>query len=194
MSAHDRIQARDHAHHSLRAAEDGERRLLAALVYGRAAPFLILWGLIWAAGFTSAVWAPDHAAPAWSAVVALGWAATVALVLAQRRRDRERGFGAGARYGASAALMSAYAGLWAVVLLSGHPNAHGIYAGTVTGFAYLVAGLWRGRLLVGLGVAVTLLFAAGFAVPSPQFPLYAGLIGGGGLIAAGLVLARRDPT
>ncbi|MGY2050105.1 hypothetical protein [Methylobacterium sp. JK268] len=194
MATQTPINPRDDARLALAAAEDGERRLTDALIYGRVSPYLILWGLAWMAGFISTFLLPDRIGTIWPTVTALGWAATSLLVLVQRRAGRERRFGLGARYGLSAVLMSAYAALWAFMLLSGHPNAPGIYAGTVTGFAYLVAGLWRGPLLAALGAGVTLLFLAGVVVPPSEFPLYAGLLGGGGLITAGLLLARRDPT
>ncbi|TGD98940.1 hypothetical protein [Methylobacterium nonmethylotrophicum] len=146
------------------------------------------------AGFVGTFLAPERTGTIWSAVTALGWATTMLFVLVKRRISRARRFGLGIRYGCSAMLMSAYAALWAFILLSGHANALGIYAGTVTGFAYLIAGLWRGRLLAVLGGALTVLFLAGFAMPPTGFLLYAGLLGGGGLVAAGLLLARRDPT
>ncbi|TNC16075.1 hypothetical protein FF100_02075 [Methylobacterium terricola] len=194
MTTPNSAQARDDARLALAAADDGESRLLAAITYGRASPYLMLWGLAWMAGFVGTFLAPERTGTIWLAVTALGWATTLLLALVQRRTGRERRVGLGARYSVSAMLMSAYAALWAFVLLSGHANAVGIYAGTVTGFAYLVAGLWRGPLLAVLGGALTALFLAGFAMPPTGFLLYAGLLGGGGLVAAGLLLARRDPT
>ncbi|WP_279357495.1 hypothetical protein [Methylobacterium indicum] len=194
MTTSNPVQAREEARLALAAAEDGESRLLAALIYGRASPYLILWGIAWMAGYVGTFLAPERGNTIWSVVTALGWATTILLVLVQRRIGRGRHSRRGLRYSVSAVLMTAYAALWAFVLLSGHANALGIYAGTVTGFAYLVAGLWRGPLLAVLGAALTLLFLAGFAIPPMGFLLYAGLLGGGGLVAAGLLLARRDPT
>lgn len=186
--------ARDDARIAIAAADDGQRRLLTALFYGRISPYLVLWGIAWMVGFIGTFLTPERSETIWSVVTALGWAVTILFVLVQRRVDAQRRLGLRVCYILSAMLMSAFASLWAFVLLSGHPNATGIYAGTVTGFAYLVAGLWRGLLLATVGAGVTVLFLAGFTVSPTIFPLYAGLLGGGGLIAAGLLLARRDPT
>ena len=98
------------------------------------------------------------------------------------------------RYALSAALLSAHAVIWALLLLRHPPNALGAYAGTVTGCAYAIAGLWRGRLLALLGLAITALFLAGLPLPPAAFALCAGILGGGGLVAAGLLLSRMDPS
>ncbi|AWN45278.1 hypothetical protein DK419_02180 [Methylobacterium terrae] len=194
MTTSDPVRGRDDARLALAAAQDGETRLLDALLYGRASPYLIIWGIAWMAGFVGTFLVPERTGTIWSAITVLGWATTILLVLVRRRISREPRFGVGIRYSCSAMLMSAYAALWAFILLSGHANALGIYAGTVTGFAYLIAGLWRGPSLAVLGGSLTVSFLAGFAMPPTGFLLYAGLLGGGGLIAAGLLLARRDPT
>ncbi|MEE7474950.1 hypothetical protein [Methylobacterium hispanicum] len=179
---------------ALDAAEDGERRILAAVTYGQAAPYLVLWGLVWLGGYTGTYLAPRSSGSIWIAATVAGWLATGALVLIQTRGGRGAALVLRMRYAASAIVLTGYASLWAFLLGAPHPNAQGVYAGTVTGFAYLVAGLWRGRLLAGLGLAVTALFLIGLTLAPPVFQLYAGCVGGGGLIAAGLLLALRDPT
>ncbi|MFD6320489.1 hypothetical protein [Methylorubrum thiocyanatum] len=182
------------AREALAAASDGQHRMRSAITYGRAGPFLVVWGIVWLIGFTLQSALPERTAAIWLTVAVLGWVVTAGLTILQRQADRERGFSASLRYPLSAAVLSAYAALWQAVLLSQHPNAPAIYAGTVTGFAYLIGGLWRGPLLAGLGFCVTMLFLAGFLIAPPMFLLFAALVGGGGLIAAGLLLARRDPA
>lgn len=187
------IDTREQARHALDAAADGERRVLDAFTYGRAAPFFVLWGAVWAVGFIGTGLQPEASVVIWTVSVAVGWLGTALLARVRTARDGQ-GQSMASRYALSAALLSAHAVLWASVLLSHQPNALGVYAGSVTGCGYAIAGLWRGPLLVVLGLAITGLFTAGLLMPSPSFAIYAGVTGGGGLIAAGFLLGGRDPT
>ena len=193
MPTHLQSHRPEDARNALRAAADGESRLRGAITYGGVAPFLVLWGAIWAVGFGATRVGVRPAWAVWGSVVSLGWAGT-ALLTQMRAANREAGDSSALRYALSAAVLSAHAVVWASILLSHQPNAIGVYAGTVTGCAYAVAGLWRGMLLLVLGVAVTALFLAGLAMSPPSFAVYAGVLGGGGLVAAGLVFRRLDPT
>ncbi len=180
----------EQARNALLAAADGERRTLNALAYGGAAPFFVVWGMVWAVGFAGTGLGLERAGVVWGVAIALGWTATAVLAWARVGRDMPRSPTA-SRYALSAAGLSAYAVLWAFILLSQQPNALGVYAGSVTGCGYALAGLWRGPALLVLGLAITVLFLAGLPMPPSAFAIYAGVLGGGGLIAAGVLLGQR---
>ncbi|WP_159732831.1 hypothetical protein [Methylosinus sp. Ce-a6] len=180
----------DDARRSLEAAERAEREIFQARSYVRAAPYLVLWGAIWILGFLLAAYAAPGDARMWPALSALG--AVASLVIAWRQNQRRRAdLRRGLRTTATAFLIAFYAGLWPAVLLSHNPNRFGVYAGTVTGAAYLIAGLWAAPLILWLGLVVTGVFLAGLVVDPAIFPAYAALLGGGGLIAAGLLLRGK---
>jgi len=184
------------AQQSLDAATAAERRVVEAIGYGRAGPFLILWGIVWLIAFTAAYLRPSQTG--WICLVAdaVGILGTVGLGfhLHKRTASSRRSLADRARPWLTVAAFFAYAALWPLLLRSGHPHALSIYAGAMTGFAYVLVGLWLGRLMTWLGLAVTALFLVGLAADVSWFALYAAVAGGGGLMVAGWLFLRQDPT
>jgi hypothetical protein len=180
------------ARQSLDAAAAAERRVSEAIMYGRFGPFLILWGIVWIAAFTGTYLRPAHGLAIWLIASAIGWLGSFAIGFSWRRADSHRSMAERSRPWLTAIALFAYAWLWPVLLYSGNPNAVSIYAGTFTGFAYVLVGIWRGLWLTWLGLAVTALFMVGLVADPAWFKLYAALAGGGGLIVAGWLFQRQD--
>lgn len=183
----------DDARQSLQAAKQAERQIFEARSYGRAAPYLILWGGIWIVGFLADGYAsPGHLVSFWVPLSIVGGLASGAIARRQDAADpnRERR----AKSSLTGFAIFFYAALWPVLLHSHNPNRFGVYAGTLTGAAYLLGGLWAAPLIGWLGLAVTGIFLCGLLVDPTLFPIYAAIFGGGGLIATGLLLRRKEPV
>ncbi len=185
--------ARKEAVIALRRIDDAERRVRTAAYYGRVGRYLVLWGAVWFVGCGASFFQPDEPTTTWTTVTVLGWLATLVLVMRDRASAQAGPSGVAARYAASAVALSLFAFGWVFLLTSASPTRYSVYAGTVVGCAYVIAGLWRGPALCWLGLAVTALFIAGLQLPADWFPLYAAVVGGGGLIGSGLLLSRQDP-
>ena len=187
------VHDKQEAERALRCIDDAERRMTRAVHYGRSGRYLVVWGAVWLAGYLASFFRPETPTVIWTTVTLLGWVATLALVTRDRVSGRAGAGDAAARYAASAAALSVFALGWVFLLTSASPTRYSVYAGTVVGCATVIAGLWRGPALCWLGLAVTALFIAGLSLPVAVLPLYAALVGGGGLVGSGLLLSRRDP-
>jgi hypothetical protein len=174
------------------------RRTLAT---GVMSSMLILWGVIWIAGFSAEQFAP-HAYRVWLALDAIGIAVSLFLGVWSRKPAVE-GPSPG-RIGACWLILFAYAALWSFLLVpSGALSGPG-WAGyapvleqkmallwvTVCMFAYVVMGLWLDRFLLWLGLLVTVASLAGFFFVQPYFYLWVAVAGGGSLVVSGLFIRK----
>lgn len=154
---------------------------------GRAgAPFLILWGVIWVAGFGILQFAPQAANRAWLVLDVVGGILTwrFCLTKAEIKSNNDR------RMFLGLFLLFAYAAIWAWLLAPFNPRHFGGYLVTVVMCGYVVAGMWLGRFYIYLGATITALVIAG-ALFMPRYEsLWLAVTGGGALIASGLYLRR----
>jgi len=162
---------------------------------------LVLWGVIWIAGFTAEQFVP-HAYRLWLALDVVG--ITISLVLGFRSgKGPAQGPGPG-RIGASWLILFGYAVLWCYLLVpSGVLDGSGWAAYgpvlerktallwvTVCMLAYVIMGLWLDRFLLWLGVLVTVAALAGFFFVQPYFFLWVAITGGGSLVVSGLFIRK----
>jgi hypothetical protein len=174
------------------------RRTLAA---GVMSAMLILWGVIWIVGFSAEQFVP-HAYRVWLALDAVGITASLFLGVWSRKPTVD-GPSSG-RIGACWLVLFAYAALWSFLLVpSGALSGPGWadYAHvleqkmallwvTVCMFAYVVMGLWLDRVLLWLGILVTVASVAGFFFLQPYFFLWVAITGGGSLVVSGLLIRK----
>lgn len=175
------------AQSALKDIEKTENRT-AASQHGRStAPYLIMWGILWAIGYSgSAIAGPMSWV--WLPLIIAGIAGSILLSILQSRATRN-GAGFGWRYfGSFGALFIFVAALGAIIPPSNYNQTSALIP-LVIGIFYCLIGIWsKGWQMLPLGLALIGLTTFGYFV-LPQYFLYwmAG-VGGGGLILGGLWL------
>jgi hypothetical protein len=193
--------SRDEAAQALAEIGDARERAVRVQSYSDAAPFFILWGVIWLVANTVTDFWPQWSGWTWLAGIAIGASVTTWLGILQGRRRAARIHQRGREAGQAAKRVSARFGMsWGVVLT--FFVAMGFVIGPLDdrqlnaaisllwAFVYLGAGVWLGwRLsLIGAVTAAAILFAY-FALDQHYY-LVMGLAAGGGLIIGGLWLRK----
>jgi hypothetical protein len=178
-------------------------RVRKTLAAGIMSSMLVLWGVLWIAGFTAEQFVPN-AYRVWLALDVIGIAISLALVV-RSRRSPAQGTGPGhGRIGASWLILFGYAVLWCYLLVPyGLLNGSGWAAYgpvlerkmallwvTVCMLAYVLMGLWLDRFLLWLGAVVTLAALVGFLFVQPYFFLWVAVTGGGSLVVSGLFIRK----
>jgi hypothetical protein len=196
-------EARD----SLAQIEDALTQTRNAIGQGASGGILIVWGAIWALGFSADQFAPKMAQSIWPFLILGG--ALASWICGARSRSRIQSSIA-ARIGIFWLVLFAYAALWFFLLhaesrpghaglqfneLIGQDDAAaqqqlGAFFATIPMFAYVVGGLWLGRFFIWLGAGVTVLTIAGYFFVPAWFNLWMAVTGGGSLIVAGAYIRR----
>ncbi|WP_158930554.1 hypothetical protein [Acidisphaera sp. S103] len=182
---------REAAASSLAAIEHVERRTARAVFYGIASAFMILWGVITAAGYCFTQAYPARAAATWPILNALGLIATVAmtarnsngLMVTSRRLSWRLVYAQLALIGFGIAVVTVLGpfrgrqldAFWPLLFMLG----------------YVLTGIWIGRFFVLCGLVVALLIVVGFWWAGPWFQLWMAVVDGGALILGGLWLRRQ---
>jgi hypothetical protein len=153
--------------------------------YEKASPFLILWGFIWALGYSGTYLFPHYTNMIWLVLGAIGAVASVILGRRSKPASAQR-FSWKFFFTWLSAL-----GAIASVLTIFYPFS-GMQIGSlwplVIGWAYVVLGIWMGARLAITGLFIVVLTLVGFFYLPTYFMLWMALVGGGGLIAGGLWL------
>ncbi|MEA2773954.1 MAG: hypothetical protein QOD93_6916 [Acetobacteraceae bacterium] len=185
---------RESAATSLTAIEQAERRTTQAIFYGIASSFLILWGVVTAAGYAFGQVYPGYAHIVWPVLTVLGLAVTVAMVA--RNRDgltATRSEMGGRLVSAQIALIGF--GVLAVMILGPFSGRQlDAFWPLLFMLGYVLVGIWVGRFFVLCGVAIAALTIAGFWWSGPWFSLWMAVVNGGGLILGGLWLRRQGAS
>ena len=162
--------------------EQAGRRSAQAFGYRKASPHLIMWGAIWALGYSGTDQWPMYSNWIWGALLVLGCLGGVAI-------GRQAAIGKG---GPHAWRMFA---LFAVILLfvcatyaimrptQGAQLA--AYPALLTGAVYGAVGLWFGFRYVAAGALVIALTLVGYFFLREHIFLWLAFVGGGALILAG---------
>jgi hypothetical protein len=182
---------RESAVSSLIAIEHAERRTAQAIFYGIASRFLMLWGVVTAAGYGFGQAYPRHAAVVWPVLTAAGLAVTAAMVARSRGGLSVTQRALGWRLvGAQIALMG-FGGLVVVVLGPFGGRQLDAFWPLIFMLGYVLAGIWVGRFFILCGIAIALLTIAGFWWSGAWFSLWMAVVDGGALILGGLWLRRQ---
>lgn len=140
---------------------------------------LIVWGVVWLIGYTTAQFAPDYAGWVWTVGVAGGIAYSM---FAPRRRPDPRIFATGAMLFGFFALAGA--------ILRPSPIAQAVLISLIVAAAYVGFGIWSGPRYAWLGLTLAAVIALGWFVLPAWLPLCLALGGGGTLVAGGLWLRQ----
>ncbi len=181
------------------------RRKIAA---SSAGPILIIWGAIWFVAYLGTYlsylveWKGyqlkigDHFSASfgitsliWSVLVVIGVAASWFIgtrKVPTRNVHNKRLF-------FTMLILFVYSNVWLVLLAPWNEYQISAFAASLPMFAYIIMGLWMDRLLLWLGVVVTLLIIAGFFLFHfhPLFWLWMAVLGGGTLGGTGLYIHIR---
>jgi hypothetical protein len=163
------------------------KRVKQSSFYRVAGTVVILWGIVWAIGFSATQIVPERALAVWIACDAFGVIATTALTA---RAAHKHGRDFDPRFLAALLLFFGFGMLWSQVFGRFGGRELDAYWPTLFMFGYALAGLWLGRAFVVIGLSITTMTVAGFLWVDRWFDLYLALVDGGGLILCGLWMRR----
>jgi hypothetical protein len=169
--------------------ERTEQRTRTARSYGKASGHLILWGLIWIAGYGACAVLPrEQWGLAWLPLVAIGAAGSAWL---GSRGTSDSASGAMGRAALMAVSILVFMAATYFVFRPTDAAPYLIFPTFITGLVYCLAGaLARMPRFVWIGAGTFALTLAGY-VAAPQWTaIWVALAGGGGLVLGGLWLRR----
>jgi hypothetical protein len=169
---------------ALRDIEETGRRSGQAFGYRQAAPHFIIWGLVWVFGYAGTDFFPRQAGEIWLAGIVLG-ALAATLVSRFGAMGGRAVNGAWRTFGVvvivALFIMGTYAIMWPVM-----PRQQAAFVPLLAASAYSAIGLWAGLRWIAAGVAIAALTLGGFFYVQEHFALWMAVVGGGGLVLAGL--------
>jgi len=171
--------------------ERTEQRTVRATSYSIASPYLILWGLVWIAGYGAcAVLPPERWGLPWLPLIAVGTLASA--VLGMRVRPGRHGGGA-VGFGQSMVMgvaVCVFIGAVYYLFQPTSPLPYLIFPSFVAGLAYVLAGaVARMQRFVAIGFGIFAVTLAGY-VAAPQWSALWAAAGGAGLLLGGLWLRK----
>ena len=176
----------DDAAEALREIDRTQQRSTVRYGYRAAAPQLIVWGVVWAAGYSA-----DYFRPEWR------WTWPVLIIIAMAlsfwfgARDKSASAEEGWRYAASFLAIAVFIGALFSVMQPLSKMQVGAFFPLLVGLLYAIMGIWtRGTRMLIAGGAMTALTLVGYFVFREHFMLWMAVVGGGGLILGGLWLSR----
>ncbi len=173
-----------------------------------AGPILIIWGAIWFVAYLGTYlsyfveWKGyqlkigDHFSASfgitsliWSVLVVIGVAAS--WLISTRKAPTRSAHNK--RLGFTWLILFLYSNVWLLLLTPWNEYQINAFVASLPMFAYIIMGLWMDKLLLWLGVVVTLLIIAGFFLFHfhPLFWLWMAVLGGGTLAGTGLYIHIR---
>ena len=189
--------SRDEATQALSDISDARARVEKLHDYSDAAPFLILWGLIWLVANSTTQFTQALGDTAWLAGILLGTTLTIVLATLQAKRRSERDASRGAQSAQIAMRMGVSQGvvlLFFVALVTiVWPLDARQFNALISLFwacAYMGVGVWVGMRLLWIGAITAVAILFGFFNIKQYYSLWMGIAGGGSLIAGGLWLRR----
>jgi hypothetical protein len=173
---------------ALKEAGKTEKRSAAIYRYQRAAPYLLMWGIIWIVGYGGSDLAPRFAGWLWIGLllIALG----VSMTIGRHADPVHLGPRANWRYSIAFVAIWCFFGATYAVMGPVSPLQQGAFPPLVVALGYVLTGLWVGPRFVMAGVVVAALTLGGFFYLPQHFLLWEGFVGGGALILAGLWFRR----
>jgi len=182
---------------ALRDIAQTDRRTRVSGAYHVASPHLILWGLVWAAGYTgSGLTPPEQWGLVWLPLILVGVIGAIALGI--RAGARSGGTAAKGKIGFSAgksATLALAIGLFMgsvyYVFQPASPLPYLVFPALITALVYvLLGGLLGLPRYVAIGAIMFLVTMAGFIYAKPYLPFWIAVAGGGGLILGGLWMRK----
>jgi hypothetical protein len=174
---------------SLDDIESVERRTREAIVYDHTSAQFLLWGTLVASGYVFSFFVPTHISAGWIVVTAVGLAGSFTI---RHWRGQSRDGSLGQRIGYAQFIVVGYGLVLMLLLWPMSSRQIGAFWPTLVMFCHTLAGLWLGTYFIYVGLTGTALIVAGYFWAGAWYPLWLAAVVGGGLIAAGLWLRRRD--
>jgi hypothetical protein len=180
---------------ALRDIAQTDRRTRVSGAYHVASPHLILWGLIWAAGYgLSGVTPPEKWGLVWLPLIAIGVVGAVALGMRAGAGRKAGASGVGFSVGKSmtlAAAITLFIGSVYFVFAPVSPLPYLVFPALITALIYvLLGGLLGLPRYVAIGAVIFVVTMIGFVYAKPLLPFWIAAAGGGGLILGGLWMRR----
>ena len=181
---------------ALRDIAQTDRRTRVSGAYHVASPHLILWGMVWAAGYTACgLTPPEKWGMVWLPLILVG--VVGAVVLGMRAGSARPGGAPGAvgfSVGKSVTLafaISLFMGSVYFVFAPVSPLPYLVFPALITALIYvLLGGLLGLPRYLWIGAIMFLVTMIGFVYAKPFLPFWIAAAGGGGLILGGLWMRR----
>jgi hypothetical protein len=170
---------------SLQLATEAEARSHTLRGYQSSAPHLILWGAIYAVGYTVTQFAPHETNLAWTGLSVAGLAGSFAIFRADRSaaETKSKGFIPLGVFATFAALITSTA-----LIMRPDSMQIGAFIPLLVASGYVLLGLGVGTRLIVAGAALGALTLIGYFALPGWFALWMAVCGGATLIGSGLWL------
>ena len=170
------------AANTLRDIEATGRASSQAFGYRHSGKHLIIWGLVWVAGYSAMDFFPRYAGPIWLTLSILGALAASFVGSRDKANNRRNNLQIlGLVAVAIAFVIATDTIMWPVNVAQ-----QAAFIPLLAAAAYTAVGLWEGPRWIVAGVVLAALTLGGFFYIHEHFSLYMGAVGGGSLILAGL--------
>ncbi|HWW28361.1 MAG TPA: hypothetical protein VNZ85_20925 [Caulobacter sp.] len=165
----------------------GRGRLLKGYQVG--GPILMVWGAVWAVGYTAmGVLPPERWGLAWLVLDAIGVVATV--LLSRRGGKAEAKAGQGWKVGAGVVAIMAFMAATYTIFRPTSVEPAIVYPGLMTGLVYAGVGIAFAPRYLWIGASVFAASLVGWFFFQPWLAFWMAAVGGGGLFVGGLWLRR----
>jgi hypothetical protein len=161
-----------------------QRRSALLRGYASGAPHVLLWSVLWAAGYGLTYLMPARGGAIWAVIIGIGVVAGVAVL------RRARGSAPAWRYGAAFAVLAGFSAATLLILRPTNSLQVAAFVPLVVALSYMLGGLWFGLRFVIAGFALAVLTLAGYFLLREHFLLWMAVVGSGVLLLAGLWLRR----
>jgi hypothetical protein len=176
------------ARESLNLIKDASRASRQAIARAGTGYLFIIWGVVWLVGYLGSQLLPGSTSGyLWLVLDTFGIVGTVIAILRQGRRVRsEQGW----RLGAFWVLLMLHGGLlmWVVWPITG--ERYLLFATLLVSMGYSLIGLWISTPLAVIGITISFLAIIGWLLVPALLGYWLALVGGGGLIAAGIYVLK----
>jgi hypothetical protein len=179
---------------ALRDIAQTDRRTRVSGAYHVASPHLILWGLIWAAGYTGCgLTPPDKWGLVWLPLIVLGVIGAVMLGIRGGSKIPSAaggGFAIG-RWAMLALGISLFIGSVYFVFQPVSPLPYLVFPALIAALIYVLLGALLGLpRYTAIGAVLFTVSLTGFVYAKPYLPFWIAAAGGGGLVLGGLWMRR----
>jgi hypothetical protein len=179
---------------ALRDVEETTARTYEMRGYRYASPHLILWGSIWALGYTLMGVLPQAQwGWVWIPLDLAGFCGSLAIANRGKAGRLPGGEAHGAGRGPLVVTLlfgALFIGAVYAVFAPSTPEPYLVFPPLLLGLVYVAAGSWKMRRLAWIGGAVFLLTLAGYLLLKPWLAFWIAAVGGGGLLLGGLWLRK----
>lgn len=163
--------------------------------YETGAPYLILWGIVWVVGGSLNYLFPKSAAAIWNVATAIGFVATLWMILSSKMphtdattAKRRRAIALKVIGTVATMLAFAWITMW---LIEPQARQYSLtFFGLLTAAVYVLMGIWMGLRYALAGIAVALAMIVGKLFFADMFSLWFAIFCGGSLILCGFWLRR----